>query len=167
VHATFIVAAVLLLLFAACRDLLTRTIPDGISVALLAGGAAARACEGVSELGVSVLAAGGLFVVLVAAFSRGLLGGGDVKLMSAMAVGLPPAMVWDLVFATAVAGGVIACAYLFARRLLTRSGPARRRSLLARFAVVEAWRIRTSRPMPYAVAIAAGGAAVLIPGFGV
>ena len=166
-HLAFVAIALALLSVAAWRDLLVRTIPNIISALLLIGGMASRAFEGLAALGWSMLAAGGLCIVLVAIFSRGLLGGGDVKLMSALALGLPPEAVWNLVVATAVAGGIIACGYLLARRLLPHLAPVRSRSLLARAVVVETWRIRTHRSMPYALAIAAGGACVLIPGLGV
>ena len=166
-HLAFVAGALALVLIAACQDLLTRTISDYVSIALLVGGAAQRACEGFAALGYSLLAAGALGIVLVVIFSRGMLGGGDVKLMGALAVGLPPASVWDLVVATALAGGAIACCYLAVRRLLPRIILKPRRPLLCRFIAIEAWRIRTGRSMPYAVAIAAGGLAVLIPGFGV
>ena len=165
-HVAFSMLAAALLLIAARQDLLTRTVSNTVSVILFVAGATVRAFDGVAALSVSVLAAAGLAAVLAVAFARGVLGGADVKLMGAMAVGLPPATTWDFIVATAFAGGVIAGGYMLARHLLPRLAPAPRAPLLTRFAVVESWRIRTSRPMPYALAIAVGGIAVLILGFG-
>ena len=165
-HAAFVAAALALLLAAGWRDLLTRHIPDRFAAGLLALAVLARGVEGIAALGLSLVAAVLLFAVLAALFMRGLLGGGDVKLMVALAVGLPPAAVWNFVVATGIAGGVVAALYLLAGRLLPAPASAPRRSLLARVVAVEAWRIRTRRPMPYALAIAAGGALVLLSGFG-
>ena len=165
-HAAFGAAALALLLAAVWRDLLTRSIPDRIATALLAVAVTARGLEGFAAIGLSLLVATLLFAVLTIAFARGLLGGGDVKLMTALAVGLSPAAVWNFVCVTGISGGVIAAAYLLAGRLLPPLAPAPHGGLLRRAAAVEAWRIRTRRPMPYALAIAAGGAAVLIHGFG-
>ena len=72
-------------------------------------------------------------------FSRGLLGGGDVKLMTAIALWAGPNLVLPFVLITGVAGGFLSLA-MIAPRLFARDG-----ALLA------------GPPVPYGVAVAAGG----------
>jgi len=83
-------ASALLLFVAAWRDVVSRTIPDGVGLLLLAIGGLSRLFEGPSALATSAGAALLLFVLLMVVYSRGLIGGGDVKLMTAFAIGLSP-----------------------------------------------------------------------------
>ena len=106
-----------LLLIAAWRDIVTRTIPDEVSLLLVAVGGLARLREGPSTLALSVATAALLFVFLVLVHSRGLIGGGDVKLIAALAIGLSPLSCYRFVVATAIAGGFLGILYL----LLSRS----------------------------------------------
>ena len=106
-----------LLLLAAWRDLASRTIPDGISIALALLGLATRAGEGILALGLSAATAAALFLALVLLHARGALGGGDVKLASALALGLAPQASFDFLLATALAGGVLALGYQLKLRL--------------------------------------------------
>ena len=161
--ALFVLAILTLLMACAWRDVATRTIPNTVSLLLLILGGLARIIEGPSALLFSVATAFLLFILLLIAYSRGLIGGGDVKLMTAFAVGLSPLDSYRFVVATAIAGG------LLGDRLppaLPRSCFACTRrndtSLLGRVIAVEAWRIRRRGPLPYGVAIAAGGAFVLL-----
>ena len=151
-----------LLIAAAWCDVATRTIPNTIGLLLVATGTIARILEGPAALALSVADALLLFVLLLVAFSRGLIGGGDVKIMSALAVGLSPLDCYRFVVATAIAGGILGIAYLLLS--LQAAGPhdQRRKSLLGRVSAVESWRIRRRGPLPYGVAIAAGGAFVLL-----
>ena len=151
-----------LLLAAAWRDVLTRTIPDTIALLFLFIGAVARLHEGVSDVAASAATALLLFAVLLVLFARGMLGGGDVKLMTAIAVGLSPFDCYRFVVATALFGGLLAVGYLLLSRTTRRAPAITRRSLLGRIFTVEGWRIRRRGPLPYAVAIAAGGAFVLL-----
>ena len=159
--------ALALLGLAAWRDIATRSIPDSISLVLAGLGLLLRWHEGWAPLGLSLLAALGLFLILLTCHARGLLGGGDVKLLTALALGLPPLGSYQLVVATALAGGVLAIAYLVLHRALSARGGAlsprgRGEPLLRRIVSVEARRIRARGPLPYGVAIAVGGALVLL-----
>jgi prepilin peptidase CpaA len=151
-----------LLTAAAWRDLTTRTIPDTICLLLLAAGVLAQLPNGISAVVASAATALLLFAVLFAAFARGLLGGGDVKLITALAVGLSPYDCYRLVVATAFAGGFLALAYLLLSRTVRAAPTITRRSLFRRILAVEGWRIRRHGPLPYGVAIAVGGAFVLL-----
>jgi len=161
-------AASILLLFAAWCDLATRTIPDGISIALVAIGLLGRAGEGLVPAAYSLLVAAGLFAVLVLLHARGAFGGGDVKLMAALAVGFSPLATLDFLVATVVAGGALGLVYLLLRLLPRPSPLAPRPTAWSPRRVIALERRRFSRrgPLPYAVAIAAGGITTLIEPFG-
>ncbi len=162
------VAASALLLLAAWCDLATRTIPDGISVALAALGLLARATEGLAPATVSLLVAAGLFAAFVALHARGFIGGGDVKLITGLAVGFSPLSTLDFLVATVLAGGVLGLLYLSLRLLpepsplVPRPGAWPPRRVLA----LERRRVGRRCPLPYAVAIAAGGILTLTKPFG-
>jgi prepilin peptidase CpaA len=151
-----------LLMMAAWRDLATRTIPDTIGLLLVATGAMARILNGPSALALSAGTALLLFVLLLVAHSRGFIGGGDVKVMTALAVGLSPLDCYRFVIATAIAGGFLSVGYLLFSRRPTGISERKRTSALARVVAVEIWRIRRHWSLPYGVAIAAGGAFVLL-----
>jgi len=155
--------ALLLLAFAAWRDVATRTIPNRVSLALAVLGLAFRMTEGWTAVLTSLAAAAALFLVLFACHARGLLGGGDVKLLTALSLGLAPIDSWNLLLATAIAGGFLAFLYLTLQRLrLERRSIDTHASALRRVLAVEVRRIRQRGPMPYGVAIAIGGAVVLL-----
>lgn len=153
-----------LLALVAWRDIATRTIPDAASLILALAGVATRLWIGPQALLLSLLSAALLFAVLLFLFARGALGGGDVKLMSALALGMAPAAIWDFLVFTAASGGVLALTYLALSRLLRAhlARPATAGGLLTRIGRVEAWRIRRRGPLPYGVAIAIGGAMILL-----
>lgn len=158
VTAALLIGLVAAVLAAIWRDLAVRRIPDTLSASIAAVAILLRAAEGPGALAASLAAALALFVLLFVLFARGWLGGGDVKLATALALGLPPAGVWTLVVATALAGGMLAAGYLLMHRLAAGSvAPAgRQAAILARVAAAEAWRIRRRGPLPYGIAIAAG-----------
>lgn len=158
----FLSLALPLLVIAALRDVATRLIPDAIPIAIALAGLVARAFDGWAAAGTSLLIGAGIFLVLVPIAARGWLGGGDVKLVSAMAVGLSPGLTWDFVVATVFAGGALGVAYILGRYLVPETRVAGDATLLRRVLAVEAWRIRRRGPLPYAVAIAGGGILLLI-----
>jgi prepilin peptidase CpaA len=149
-------AQLLLLLSAAWNDVACRLIPDRISVGLgitgAIGGLMAGPLQLAESLGISMV----LFLALLLLHSRQILGGGDVKLLTALSIGLPLAGVVQLFAFTALAGGVLAAMHL-AMRHLPRPQLPRTRSLLRRVYAVERWRILRHAPLPYGVAIACGG----------
>ena len=157
-----------LLLFAAWCDLATRTIPDGISMALAALGLLTRAAEGPVAVASSVLVAVGLFAAFLPLHARGSFGGGDIKLITALAIGFPPLSTLDLLVATVMAGGVLGCVYL-SLRLLPEPSPLVPQPQAwppRRVLALERSRVSRRGPLPYAVAIAFGGVLTLIEPFG-
>jgi prepilin peptidase CpaA len=157
------VATLLLLLAAAGYDIATRLIPDRISLGLLCIGIATRLGDGVLALVASASVACLLFLGLVLLHARGILGGGDVKLAAALAVGLPPLTILDFLQATVLAGGGLGLFYVLLARLpLLRLAPLPPGAPLPRrLLAMECRRIRRRGPLPYAVAIALGGTTVL------
>jgi len=144
------------LLWAAASDALTMTIPNRLPVAVAALYpawviAAWPAVDPVGGLaaGAIVLAAG------FAAFACGWTGGGDVKLLSALALwaGLPQLI--ELLFVIALIGGAMALATL---GLLTvrRYAPTLRGTDVGNRASL------VRQPIPYGVAIALGGAVLAL-----
>jgi prepilin peptidase CpaA len=149
-----------LLLMAALHDLAARTVPNwmagvlavlGLALRAVAGGLLAGLCAGVV-----------VFVLAAICWRRGWMGGGDVKLLAASGVVVPPSLVLSFIAAVAICGGVLAVAYLIAGRLVAAPRTARPRTLLARALRVERWRIHRGGPLPYACAIAAGGLFILL-----
>lgn len=154
-HASSRVFATALLGAAAIHDIGLRTLPDTISLALLGVGGFEHWLAG--DLGFAMLAAAGVFALGLLCWWLRALGGGDAKILGATALAVPVAAIPTFLFATAMAGGVLAVAFLALRPLMPRTPGARPAALLARVCRVEAWRIRRKGPLPYAVAIAAGG----------
>ena len=79
-----------LLVIAALGDLRRMRIPNTLSLAALALFAACLPFTGLADLGPRVLAAGAVFVLGFALFAANLIGGGDVKLLSALVLFVPP-----------------------------------------------------------------------------
>jgi prepilin peptidase CpaA len=151
------IAIVALLCHAAAHDLAARTVPniDCAAIALL--GLLQRLLTG--GVFAALLAAAAAFLLGHALWRRGLVGGGDVKMIAACCLVVPMARVPLLICFMLCAGGVLACAYLLAGTCLRRRPPssAPARSLgLARLLRLEAWRARRGRAVPYAVAVATG-----------
>jgi prepilin peptidase CpaA len=158
-----------LLLFAAWCDIATRLIPDSVSIGLAAVGLAMRLQSGLTGAVVSICVALLLFILLALAYARGMLGGGDVKLAAAVAVGLPPDSIIRFIVVTSLAGGVVALLYLMLRFGVGRLPPrASRRgaSLLRRVRSAEHWRIARRGSIPYGVAISSGGIWAVLAGRG-
>jgi prepilin peptidase CpaA len=85
-----------------------------------------------------------VFVLLAGAFYAGMMGGGDVKLAAALALWFSPASTMKFLVLTSLAGGVLTLGILLWHRTRKREG----------------------RPeIPYGVAIAFGGLAILTQRF--
>lgn len=151
-------AAVSLLVLAALCDILTRLIPNAIPAALAVLGLALRLIDGSWPW--ALLAGGIVFGLCFLCWMRGWMGGGDVKLLGACALLVPPASVFPMVTMVGIAGGVLAIVYLTARRLVPRPLPLpaaqRPQGFLGRALRAERWRLSRGAALPYAVAIAIG-----------
>jgi prepilin peptidase CpaA len=147
---------ILLLLYVATIDIATRLIRNEICLALALLGIAGQFASPM-QVAESLIAATILLLLLLGIYQRGWIGGGDVKLLVALAVGLPLMGVVQLLTITALAGGVLALVHLMMRMLpYPRLAPAGS-SLVHRVYAIERWRHLRHAPLPYGVAIACGG----------
>ncbi len=174
VRAVLTAAGIALLLAAAASDIALRRVPNAISLALALAGIGLRAAAG-SLLG-GLIAAAIVFAIAAFCWRRGWLGGGDVKLLAAATLTLPPLLTPSFLLAVALAGGVLAILYFALSAILARRGvshnphaspkawprPAGIVRFLRRLVSVERWRIRQRSSLPYAAAIAAGALFILI-----
>ena len=136
-----------LLVVAAVIDVRTFTISNrlNLAVALLAplywASVALSPWPGIA---VQLAAGGTVFLLFAGAFAAGMMGGGDVKLAAALALWFPPEWIVKFIVIMSVAGGVLTLALLAWHRFKRRDG----------------------RPqIPYGVAIAFGGLAILTQRF--
>jgi prepilin peptidase CpaA len=155
VHITSFVE-ILLLLYVATTDVATRLIKNEICLALALLGIAGQIANPM-QLVQSLLAAAVLLLVLLIIYTRGRIGGGDVKLLVALAVGLPLIGVVQLLTATALAGGALALVHLMMRLLPNPTLAPVGSSVARRVYAIERWRHLRRAPLPYGVAIACGG----------
>ena len=114
---TLSLAALALLVVAATTDGVERRIPNSVSLGLALVGLARIALDvwtgagwlaATADLG----GAAAVFVLGAAGFGFGLLGGGDVKLLAAAALWLGASSLLPFLTVTALAGGVLAVAFL-------------------------------------------------------
>jgi prepilin peptidase CpaA len=127
------------LVAAAVGDIRTRTISDRLNIAIAL---AAIPFWYVTDVGlwpdvaIRIGVAAAVFAFFAAAFALGMMGGGDVKLLAALSLWLPPAAVVALLVLMSLAGGALTLAMALRHRM------ARRKDKLE---------------IPYGVAIAFGG----------
>ena len=96
------------------------------------------------EMAIQLAAGAIVFAILAGAFYAGMMGGGDVKLAAALALWFSPAGTVKLLVLMSIAGGVLTLVILAWHRLRKREG----------------------RPeIPYGIAIAFGGLAILAQRF--
>jgi Flp pilus assembly protein protease CpaA len=147
---------IVLLLYVATIDIATRLIRNEICLALALLGIAAQLASPM-QFAQSLIAAAILLLLLSVIHQRGWIGGGDVKLLVALAIGLPLTGAIQLLNITALAGGVLALVHVVMRLLpYPKQAPAGS-SLVRRVYAIERWRHLRHAPLPYGVAIACGG----------
>ncbi|MGY3034368.1 prepilin peptidase CpaA [Bradyrhizobium sp. USDA 4354] len=145
-----------LLLYVAMLDVATRLIRNDVCLLLALLGIAGQLASPM-QLAESVIAATILFLLLFALYQHGRIGGGDVKLLAALAIGLPPTGLIQLLTVTSLAGGVLALLHLLMRVLPYPKLAPVGSSLARRVYAIERWRHVRHAPLPYGVAIACGG----------
>lgn len=156
IASTVLALQVLLLVHVATIDIATRLIANETCLILAVLGIASQ-LAGPPHLFESLAVTTILGLLLIVIYQRGLIGGGDVKLLAALAIGLPLTGVIQLLAVTAWAGTGLALAHLMLRSLPgPRPAPAGS-SLLRRAYAVERWRNVRRAPLPYGAAIACGG----------
>ncbi len=146
-----LVAFPALMAFAAASDLLTMTIPNRLSLALVAAFGVFVLVVGLSWHDVAMHLAAGTLVLTIsfAMFALGWIGGGDAKLAAATALWLGFGSLMDYLLIASVLGGALTLALLFMRKLP-----------LPAFALGWDWVVRLHHPktgIPYGIALAAAG----------
>ena len=156
---------IVLLLYVAAYDVATRLISNEICLALALLGIIGHLPDPM-QIVYSAIVAAILFLLLLIVYARGWMGGGDVKLLVALAIGLPLTGAVQLLTVTALAGGVLALVHLMMRQLPHPKLAPAGSSFARRVYAVERWRQLRHAPLPYGVAIACGGIwSVLSKGF--
>jgi prepilin peptidase CpaA len=132
-----------LLVVAAVIDTRTFTISNGLNAAVALLAPLYWLAVGLDPwpgMAVQIGVALGVFALLALAFFAGMMGGGDVKLAAALALWFSPAATLKFLVLMSISGGVLTVLVLLVHRLRKRDG----------------------RPeIPYGVAIAFGGLAIL------
>lgn len=163
IHLASLAAFAALMIAAAIEDFRRLIIPNALTLALLVlwPPYLAGAFSLVGALGALGCAAI-VFVVGALCFARGLIGGGDVKLLSAATLWVGPAQTPALLLVTGLVGGALA--------LLLLLPPGARvaqfgRSLLGRALGSDVTGAMAARPIqiPYGIAIAAAALIVTLP----
>lgn len=157
----FLLSAVFpaLTIVAALKDVTSFTIPNWISLALLAAFAPAAVVCGLGwhEAGLAAAVGFGGLVLGMAMFTFGWIGGGDAKLMAACSLWLGFPAVMPFLLVTALCGGGLALALLALRSVWLRPLAAHGPAWINRLATPDA-------AAPYGVAICAGALAAFPDG---
>jgi prepilin peptidase CpaA len=113
-----------LLLWACVGDWRSRIIPNRLNAAIALLAIPFWWSIGLDWTGVAwqIAVAFGVFALFALAFRLGMMGGGDVKLVTAVALWLPGAAVAQLLVVMAIAGGVLTLAMLIPHRLAKAAG---------------------------------------------
>lgn len=116
---------VLLLLRAAATDIKARIISNGLNllIALLApawwwANGLALYPDVPLQIGLALV----VFVIFTALFAMGMMGGGDVKLIAALALWLPLPAMMNLLVIMALAGGLVTIATIIHHRIAKKAG---------------------------------------------
>ncbi|MDY7097442.1 MAG: prepilin peptidase [Pseudomonadota bacterium] len=138
-----VIGLAIALIFAAISDIRHRIIANWLNAVIALGAPVFWWASGMSlwpdvfiQLGLAVV----VFAAFAAMFAIGLLGGGDVKLLTALALWLTPLAFLDMLLVMAVMGGLIAIGFVIRRVVFKPKEPGR---------------------LPYGVAITVGGLWVL------
>ena len=136
---------------AATYDVMTLTIPNWISLALVALFPILALVTGLGwhELAVYGGIGAAALVIGVAAFAFGVVGGGDAKLFAAVALYMGPLGIAPYILDVAVAGGILAMIFLVLHQPRLEEWT-RRSPVLAQI-------VSRGMAIPYGVAIVAGG----------
>jgi prepilin peptidase CpaA len=137
-----------LMAFAASSDLLTMTISNKVSLALIAGFGIMAAITGMNltDIGLHFAAAALVLLVAIFCFARGWVGGGDAKLVSATALWLGFPHLVEYLLAASIFGGVLTLLIIGFRRFP-----------LPPLLASQVWLDRLHRPdtgVPYGIALA-------------
>lgn len=109
-HYGLLVALAIGLVFAAVTDIRSRQISNKLNIAIAVGAPIFWWTSGLAlwpDVAIQLGVALAVFVVLAAMFAAGMMGGGDVKLLTALALWIEPTAFVQLLVIMAIAGGVL------------------------------------------------------------
>lgn len=137
--------------FAAANDLFTMKIPNRISLALVGGFVALALLTRmpIETFGIHLACAAGVLILTFTLFAMNLFGGGDAKLMAAGALWMGGGYILPFLVLVTIFGGALCLLILSYRRVVP-----------ANLLPLPEWaqRLHTAGgPVPYGIAIAAGG----------
>lgn len=118
-------ALALLLLVACWFDVKSRTIPNELNIAIAVLAIPFWWSVGLAiwpDMLIQIAVAALVLFAFALAFALGAMGGGDVKLVAAIALWLPAPAVMLLIFIMSVAGGVLTAAMYLRHKLAKRTG---------------------------------------------
>jgi prepilin peptidase CpaA len=151
------------LVASAATDLKERIIPNELVVVIALAGLLLCLAMRPGQIGISLLGAALVFLAVGVLCHYGAIAGGDVKLMAAVTLLVPPGSIVELLTRIALAGGLLSGLYLVASYMVRNpcSGscdatPDNGASSVAEWARVESIRIASRKQVPYAVAILGG-----------
>ena len=164
VHTISWLAVLAVLTGCAETDLKDRRIPNKLVAAVALIGLVQGLALRPGWVWCNVLVATIVFCGLGIFSHRQVIGGGDVKLISAVTLLVPPERVGHLLIGIALAGGAVSCCYLAARYGLKKLSPTpssepavvRRDGGFVATLKAERIRIAAGDPMPYALAVLGG-----------
>ncbi len=155
IHTFVALLAALPVAYAALSDLRAFRIPNMCTVLLLGLYPVHIWLSPTSvDIGGALIVAAITFLVCFAIYATGRLGGGDVKLISALALWAGPTLIAELLVITTFAGGILSLIYMSRFRDVIALNFDRVGEASARDHVL-------GEKLPYGVAIACGGSAVL------
>lgn len=146
----------LLLVIVSGFDLICRIIPVSLCLMIAGVGLVWQMSQHVAQVPIACLQAITIFGLLVPFCARGIIGGGDAKLLAALAIGVTFHELLRMLFATVIAGGVLGCVYLLLSYVPARSRKFEGGSRLCQALMAERERIRARESIPYGLAITLG-----------
>jgi prepilin peptidase CpaA len=165
-------AALAALFAAAITDMKERRIPNKLVLVVLVLGVVLRLRSYDGTLWLSLLVTALVFAAGAWLASLEVIGGGDAKMIAAVTLLVPPAVVPILLVCIALAGGLLSGFYLGADWLVRRNGGAQlapgephpNGGNFDHLVRIEAARMLANDPMPYGVAIFGGVASLILIG---
>lgn len=120
---THILVALLccMLVFAACTDVARREIDNGLNAAIALLAPVFWFASGYSlwpDMAIQLAIGAAVFAIFAVVFAFGAMGGGDVKMLGALALWLPIDPLMTMLFVMAIAGGVLTVAMLIAHKAM-------------------------------------------------
>lgn len=120
------IALAIALIIAAVTDIKSRTISNRLNLIIALGAPLMWMATGmniwpdiVQQIGIAAI----IFTIFTILFAIGAMGGGDVKLLGALALWLPWLAMLELLFVMSIAGGLLTALMMIGKRIQKTDGP--------------------------------------------